>query len=140
MNVNKTRLYVVWKNMKARCYNRNRPDYKYYGAKGITVCDEWQTYGNFEIWAKQNGYDDNLTIDRIDVLRGYEPSNCRWIPFSEQRENTTQARRVTINGKTQTLKAWCIEYGISYNMVIMRVHRGVDIVSALLMPSRKGSK
>ena len=67
-----------------------------------------------------------------------DEGRCRWIPFSEQRENTTQARKVTINGRTQTLKSWCREFGISYNMVIMRVHRGMDDVAALLTPKQRG--
>ena len=139
MGINSERLYRIWKNMKYRCNDRNRPDYKYYGGKGIFVCHEWEkSYPMFKKWAIDNGYSDRLTLGRIDVNGMYCPDNCRWIPFSEQRENTTQARKVTINGRTQTLKSWCREFGISYNMVIMRVHRGMDDVAALLTPKQRG--
>ena len=131
------RMYATWNNMRQRCENPNRDDYKWYGAKGISVCNAWKDYANFQAWAKESGYDNSLTIDRIDPTKNYEPNNCRWIPFHEQRENTSQTRKITINGRTQSLKAWCLEYGINYDMVIMRVHRGMDDVSALLTPSKR---
>lgn len=141
MAFKRNRLYVIWINMKGRCFNQSRPDYKYYGGRGITVCDEWKnSFQDFKSWAMSSGYNDNLTIDRIDVDGDYCQENCRWIPFSDQRENTRQTRKITINRETKTIKSWCRQYGISYDMVMMRIHRGMDDVSALLTPKRKENK
>ena len=78
-----TRLYRTWINMKARCNNPNEQKYKFYGAKGIKLCSEWNKYINFKDWALNNGYSDNLTIDRINVKGNYEPSNCCFISIKE---------------------------------------------------------
>lgn len=82
-----TRLYNIWKGMRKRCYNPNCRAYKWYGGRGIYVCQEWQRYLNFHNWAIHNGYSSALTIDRIDVNGNYEPSNCRWITIQEQQKN-----------------------------------------------------
>lgn len=86
------RLYRVWKSMKKRCENSNDKSYKYYGAKGVTVCKEWHDYSCFRTWALQNGYDENAdygecTIDRINPYGNYEPSNCRWVGMDIQARN-----------------------------------------------------
>ena len=86
------RLYMTWWNMLKRCETQSSNRYRYYGAKGITVCKEWHDYGTFREWALNNGYYDQgdsvtranrLSIDRIDPKGNYEPSNCRWITVSE---------------------------------------------------------
>lgn len=85
-----TRLYNIWMNMKQRCSNKNHPKYKNYGAKGISVCDEWLSMINFYNWAMDNGYNEDLTIDRINLNGNYEPNNCQWISLSENsRKKTT---------------------------------------------------
>lgn len=82
-------LAQTFKHMKGRCYNKNNQDYYNYGARGITVCDEWLADRNiFCEWSIKNGFIEGLTIDRIDNNRGYEPKNCRWVPMSEQGKNT----------------------------------------------------
>lgn len=83
------RLYRIWKAMKSRCYNKNNPSYlKWYGARGICICDEWKDdFEKFQEWALSNGYADNLSIDRINPDGNYEPSNCRWATASEQVQN-----------------------------------------------------
>lgn len=89
----KTRLYTIWANMKQRCTNTNLKSFKDYGGRGIIICDEWlNNFVYFYDWAINNGYSDKLTIDRIDVNGNYEPSNCRWSTYLEQRHN----RRDTI--------------------------------------------
>ena len=91
--MNNKRLYCVFSNMKQRCFNKNCPDYKHYGGRGITICDEWRyDFAAFYDWAIDNGYDENAkfgecTIDRIDVNGNYEPSNCRWVSMTVQNWN-----------------------------------------------------
>ena len=83
-----TRLYGCYKGMLSRCYREKDIHYKAYGDRGITVCDEWKNNAKaFIDWALTHGYSDNLTIERIDVNGNYEPSNCTWIPMSEQYKN-----------------------------------------------------
>ena len=86
------RLYAVWKGMKRRCENKTDNSYQWYGAKGVSVCEEWHDYAAFRAWAIANGYDENAeygkcTIDRIDPCGNYEPSNCRWVSMAEQNRN-----------------------------------------------------
>jgi hypothetical protein len=92
-----TRLHNIWKNMKARCYNKHNPSYKDYGAKGVVICEEWlNNYSNFKAWADSHNYSDKLSIDRIDPAGNYEPSNCRWANNSTQTAN--QRPRIKSNG------------------------------------------
>lgn len=101
------RLYSVYYSMLARCNNPKSISYKSYGAKGIKVCEEWKEYSNFYNWSINNGYDDKLSIDRIDNSKGYSPSNCRWIPLSEQTKNRTNNVLYTHNGETYIMSEWC---------------------------------
>ena len=79
----KPRIYSIWTAMKYRCSNPNNTAYKWYGGKGITVCKEWLDYKIFHDWAINNGYADNLTIDRKTSKGNYCPGNCQWITQSE---------------------------------------------------------
>jgi hypothetical protein len=100
--------------MRSRCNEPSRPDYKYYGGKGIKVCEEWQNSREaFVEWALSHGYADNLTIDRIDGDKNYCPENCRFITLEEQQRNKSNNYNVTHNGKTQTLAEWAKEYGLN---------------------------
>lgn len=85
----KTKLYVMWKNIRQRCYNPKNNSFKYYGAKGIKMCEDWNIFNNFQLWAKSNGYKEGLSIERIDVSKNYEPQNCKFIPWKEQAHNKT---------------------------------------------------
>lgn len=88
-----TRLYRIWGNMKTRCFNQRNRAYKWYGALGVTVCPDWLNFENFSRWALASGYQDNLTIERKNPYGNYEPSNCTWIPISEQRRNQRRSKR-----------------------------------------------
>jgi hypothetical protein len=82
-----TRIYRIWAGMKNRCLNPKVKSYKHYGAKGVKICKEWIDFEPFYRWAISNGYENHLTIERIDPFGNYEPSNCEWIPKSEQAKN-----------------------------------------------------
>ena len=83
-----SKIFRAWSNMKQRCYNPNNPMYRWWGAKGVKVCDAWlNNFESFYKWSIENGYREDLTIDRINPFGNYEPSNCRWITLSEQAYN-----------------------------------------------------
>ena len=102
------KLFLVWQGMKNRCYNTKAESYKNYGARGISVCDEWRNSSTaFIKWAILNGYKEGLEIDRIDNDGNYEPSNCQW---STPQYNSSHRRNtifLTILGETKTVAEWC---------------------------------
>lgn len=108
-----TRLYEIWRQMHRRCYCKNTKAYHDYGGRGITICDEWKDFEPFRAWAIKNGYEENLTIDRVDVNGNYEPSNCRWATVKEQANNRRSNHKVEYNGEMQTVSEWADQYGVS---------------------------
>lgn len=133
-----TRIYRCWDRMKHRCYNSKNKDYRHYGGRGIKVCDEWldDTWGftNFYYWAMNNGYSDNLTIDRIDVNGNYEPLNCRWATIIEQRNNMRSNVVLTYKGETHNLKQWSKILGLNYRTLCLRYERGWSVDTILNTP------
>lgn len=118
------RLYRIWQAMLNRCRNKNAANYKYYGGIGISVCNEWESYPNFEKWALKNGYNDGLTIDRIDENGNYEPSNCRWASMLEQNNlHKRNVYKLNLDGDTVSLKVFCDRVGLSYDMIETRLKR-----------------
>ena len=119
-----TRVYQCWSDMKKRCYNPKNKRYSNYGARGISVCDDWLgKHGaeNFIKWALANGYQDNLTLERIDVNGNYEPSNCCWATRTDQQNNRRCNHLLTYNGDTKTLRQWSEYTGISYSTLHKRI-------------------
>lgn len=108
----KTRQYGIWKGMRSRCYLKTNHVYELYGGRGITICDEWKDdFKAFYDWSVENGYADNLTIDRIDVNKGYSPDNCRWVTQAEQSKNRRNCRWITYKGETKILIDWARTFG-----------------------------
>lgn len=103
------RLYRIWQNIHGRCNNDSSDNY---GNRGITYCKEWENFIPFRDWALANGYDDTLTIDRIDVNGNYEPANCRWVSRKIQSRNTRRNIFLTYNGETHCLKDWELITGL----------------------------
>lgn len=112
------RLHNIYKKMLDRCFNINDKDYKYYGMRNIKVCKEWvNDYLTFYQWSIDNGYQENLTIDRIDVNGNYEPNNCRWVSkeFNCRFKRTTNA--ITVNGITKSGNQWSKELNKHKNFI-----------------------
>ena len=127
-----TRLYRIWSGMYNRCYNEKRKDYKKYGGSGIKICDEWlgkDGFSNFAEWATNNGYSEELSIDRIDNNGNYEPLNCRWATNKEQCINRHTNHMITINGETMTLSQLSEKYNVNYNTIFSRLSRGANPIT-----------
>ena len=121
----KTPLYKKWCAMKRRCNCPNDKSYRRYGAKGIKVCDEWETsFQSFYDWSMDNGYKRNLTIDRIDNSKGYSPDNCRWATTSEQNRNYSRNHNITYNGQTHCIADWETITGIKRATILFRLQSG----------------
>lgn len=133
-----TRLYHEWCNMKSRCDKPSNIMYKNYGGRGIKHCEEWNKFEAFKDWALEHGYNDCLTLERIDVNGDYEPANCKWIPITEQYNNRTDSHFITAFGKTQTVKQWSEETGIKYDTIHARIkYYGWSNEDALSIKPRK---
>ena len=135
-NRSKDRLYHEWQYLKRRCYNPGYKYYERYGGRGISVCEEWKNnFVAFKEWAESNGYDDSLTLDRIDYDGNYEPDNCRWVTRKVQQNNRSSNLFFTIDGETKTLAQWCEIYKVPHERTRYRVKHGWDIVTALTAPT-----
>lgn len=118
----KTRIYRTWSHMKGRCNNPNDKAYKYYGGRGIKVCDRWNDFVNFQEDMGAD-YDDSLSIERINVNGDYKKFNCRWIKFSEQSKNRRTNRKITYKGVTKNINDWAKDLGIKRTTLRMRLDR-----------------
>lgn len=133
-----TRLHNTWSGMRARCYTKSDYHYKWYGERGIKMCDEWKdNYVAFKEWALQNGYDENLTIDRIDNDGNYCPENCRWVTMKVQSNNTRRNKFYEAFGEKHTLSEWADIKGASRELLKGRVKNGWDIERALIEKKRE---
>lgn len=140
----KTRIYNAWSSMKRRCYTTTNHNYSHYGKRGISVCDEWkESFEEFYKWAISNGYDDKLSLDRIDNDGNYCPQNCRWASIKEQNNNRGVSINISYDGKTQNLSEWCKELNLPYSRVYQRIAKyGYTFEEAITEPShnRSGKK
>ena len=137
-SVKHKRLYHIYNGMKERCYSTQSKSYKYYGAKGITICEQWlNDWNSFKEWSLNNGYTDDLTIDRIDVNGIYEPNNCRWVDNKTQANNKTDNKYLTYKGETKTLAEWCDELKLPYHTIKARLNKlGMSVEEAFETPKQ----
>lgn len=103
----KPRTFIIWNGMKYRCLNPKSDSYQSYGGRGIKICEEWLNFEKFHDWAINNGYSDELSLDRIDNDKNYEPSNCKWVTPSENYKKQRNARYITIENITLNVNDWC---------------------------------
>ncbi len=131
-----TRIYGVWTGMLDRCYNKKGKDYHNYGLRGIRVYSKWRnSFENF--FVDMGNKPKNLSLGRIDNDGNYEPGNCRWETYQQQQNNRRSNHLVTYKGKTQTLKQWSEELGISYTTISDRINKHHwEIEDALTRPQR----
>lgn len=123
-NKSNTKLYGIWNAMRQRCYNPNYHAYKNYGGRGITICDDWvNSFNNFYNWAINNGYQEGLSIERINVDDNYYPNNCTWITLAQQAQNRRSCHMFCYNNKKQNLSQWCNELGLDYKLVHNRIFK-----------------
>ena len=134
----RSRLYSIWHSMLSRCENQHNIGYGRYGGRGVTVCKEWHDFNNFMQWAERTGYQENLTIDRIDVNEGYNPVNCQWATMHEQARNKRNNANITYHGVTRCLSDWAATFGINVVTLWMRIFRdGWDVERAFTTPVRQ---
>ena len=132
-----TKIYKVWSSMKQRCLNLNDKAYKNYGGRGITFCREWEDFEPFYEWAINNGYQEGLTLERIDNNGNYCSQNCMWITKSKQSSNTRNCVKLTYNGKTKIMTEWADELDIPYYLLQSRIKEGWSTKRALETPPIK---
>ncbi len=122
-SVKKHKLYRVYWRIKECCYNKNDKSYKYYGGRGIKICDEWLQYENFLSWCLTHGYKEGLQIDRIDTNGNYEPSNCRFVTSSDNNYNKRNNILVLYKDGWKTIQYISDKEGISWNTAYYRYIR-----------------
>ena len=134
-----TRLYRIWSGIKDRCCNQNSKYWDRYGARGITVCNEWKnSFEQFYQWSLDNGYRENLTLDRIDNNKGYSADNCRWATYKEQENNRSNNRKLEYEGEVHTISQWSDIVGIEQRLISQRLYHGWSIKRALTeLPKRR---
>lgn len=133
-------LYQTWYGMNKRCYNKNNHSYKRYGARGITVCEEWRNNPDVFIeWAIANGWEHGLEIDRENNDGSYSPENCRFVTKKQNCRNQRSNRLITINSSTKTMVEWCEIYDRYYRTVNARINSyGMDPAKAVLLQTKRG--
>lgn len=140
---NKTRIQRIYNAMLRRCYSKKHIHYKNYGGRGITICDEWlgeNGLKNFGEWALKSGYNDNLSIDRIDNNGNYCPKNCKWATPLEQQNNTRYNRILEYNGEKLTLSQAARKYNLDIHTLYNRIKKWKDIKKCIETPIEKSKQ
>ena len=129
-----TREYNVWVDMRQRCSNPNRGNFKFYGGRGISVCREWNS--SFMAFLSDMGLrpTPEHTIERIDNDGPYAPWNCKWATASEQRHNYSRNHWIEVDGRRQTIGDWAKERGIGEDLIRIRIRRGISERDAVMIP------
>ena len=131
-------LYSTFSSMKSRCKFKSSPNYIYYGAKGVKVCDEWShDFYAFKKWSIENGYKKGLSLDRIDFNGNYSPENCRWVTRNEQAHNKSSNVVIEYMGKTMDVTQWCEHLGLNRATIFTRLARGWTIERTFSTPTGK---
>ena len=134
-------IYGAWGGMIKRCYHEHNNGYKRYGARGITVCDEWKNnFLTFLDWSIKNGWQFGLSIDRIDNNGNYSPENCRWADRKTQNNNRRSNRLISIHGQTHTLMQWSEISGIQRQTIVKRINAGWVMSEWLIQPFQKNKE
>lgn len=129
------KIYHAYMDMMARCYNPDLKNFHRYGGRGIMVCEEWKTnLESFLNWSLQNGFEENLSLDRIQNDGNYEPNNCRWIPQLKQAQNRSTTVFIEHNGIKESMAATGRRYGITPQAIKFRLAKGWSVKDALESP------
>ena len=131
------RLRIVWIGMICRCRYPSNFGYKWYGGRGIRVCDEWmKSFDLFEKWAIENGYRHGLQLDRINTDGNYSPDNCRFITPRENSNNKRNNHIVVYNGEKMTVADLCRTVGVPYARTFQRLKKGMSVEDSIKKPTR----
>ena len=136
----KTRLYRIWSNMRDRCTNPNNNSYHRYGGRGISTWYTWENFDTFAYWAYQNGYEDCLTLDRIDNDGDYTPLNCRWVSRKEQGRNKSTNRWIHYNGEYLLLTEVAKHLNITYQTLQYRLNTYPNNPDKWFIPKNQGRR
>lgn len=132
----KNRLYNIWYGMYYRCYNEKHKNYASYGGRGIKI--EFKDFNSFVDWALKNGYNDSLTIDRINNDGNYSEENCRWVTYKEQENNRSNNTVIEYKGLKHTVAEWAEIYGVDYELLISRLSKcKMSLEEAINLPCKK---
>lgn len=127
--------YRIWVDMRQRCTNENRHNFKHYGGRGIAVCERWQLFENFFEDVKSRPSSKH-SIERVDVNGNYEPGNVKWATVTEQRNNMRSNRWIEIDGRRQTIGGWAKERGLDERLIRIRIRRGISERDAVMTPKQ----
>mgnify|MGYP006916139210 CR=1 FL=1 len=130
-----SRIYTIWLSMRQRCQNPSSGNYRRYGLRGISVCQEWEDFEAFCSWAFKNGYNDGLTIERKNVNGNYEPNNCTWITKREQCFNKRNTVYITVNGEQISMAKYCMNNKLRYKSFWQFIKKGYSIEEATVKAS-----
>ena len=137
----KTRIYRIWQGIKQRTTNPNNGEFSEYGGRGVDICVEWaNSFESFKQWSFENGYSDNLSIDRIDNNKGYSPDNCRWADRETQGNNKRNNIVLEYHGERKTITQWSKIIGISRGTLAGRYYSGWSVEKILTEPLHNNCK